>query len=1234
MQKTSSLSKHDNFKRGLSSSTSIPRISTLDSQYSPVRVPSNSSRIPKSRSGSGPSKQPQYGYSAQEKSYLRKMKNDNANDYYTTAIFADSSASEDETSDGDSDYENGLNDGPWNADDLILKESDLEIEPNHSIDSSILESGKENPKILERLEWQTMLSLVLNGDVVRSEKGKIKTHTGISAQAAYKDNLWLGIRAYLLGRTEEHQKRIIDYSRSLADATINEILNFKVTDTKYALNEVQELVDKYEDIKSLWRDQKEMQIEKPLCSTEIFQARIEALISWKNITKAFNRDVDLLKEWTKSETLDITTKSYDGFTEVSFAEKILKERDILSIFERRLFNPHTPWINKAKEACLAYEDLFQELNLPSFRDNLSLICTFPLHLIGEVTRLRLKYAEKLDKPTMMMIDEMIDDFSTYISTAVEMKRSYIAYVSNWDLTMCTPDGFDEAILEAIKYLFKLLNKKLINTTTKSFKTFKEPDDVENIWRSLKNIGCFVDDAGPEIAIQISVLLAKLVQRLNSYIYHQISNLDKITKDRTKTNEQKSNDILQWAASGTDNFGILRRKLSSFLGMLKRVFANSALFTITKSKEFLEALKSTDHFLVQVPNSADGIYFLASGDLYGRHEDIIKILKGSEIGCDVKIPKPSVTDVERYDDNPESGYMVIINTPMAMVWEGPIVRIEELEILDYDLKRGAVLVVTSASSGHLKHVKSDFLDAVDDSVSFIEQRPSIPRVHRELLKAERLFFKAVLSALSEVQNCCEKIKTIDNHSDGIHTIIIFTRDLCKNYLRMADSSKKPIIIKKMISLSIHWVSFIVDDCVPTDKKTFRWCVSALEFAMDVSKGFNIITLKDTDFNKLKEKVAGCMSLLISHFDIMGARSSEAEKKKLKTQFKPGNLQDDNLILKGFTEQTMRQINSLEARIPSNIVGKVIDDTASENQYLSMLASSFSSISMRWQKRKFLGGGSFGSVYSALNLDTGSVLAVKEIKLQDPNSVKHLVPSIKEEMTVLEMLNHPNIVQYYGVEVHRDKVNLFMEYCEGGSLASLLEHGRIEDEVVVQLFSLQLFEGLAYLHDMNIVHRDIKPENILFDHNGVIKYVDFGAAKVIANNLTRKVTKVNSMTGTPMYMSPEVITGNSTSKYAAVDIWSAGCCVLEMATGRRPWANLDNEWAIMYHIAAGHLPQFPTRDQMSDTGIEFLYKCLERDPNKRFGAIDALQDPWLVDIRMKAFDDTASNSSSEVSSDYGG
>ena len=149
------------------------------------------------------------------------------------------------------------------------------------------------------------------------------------------------------------------------------------------------------------------------------------------------------------------------------------------------------------------------------------------------------------------------------------------------------------------------------------------------------------------------------------------------------------------------------------------------------------------------------------------------------------------------------------------------------------------------------------------------------------------------------------------------------------------------------------------------------------------------------------------------------------------------------------------------------------------------------------------------------------------------------------------------------------------------------------------------------------------DILLDHDGIIKYVDFGAAKIIARqgktmiadpSSSRGVQK--SMTGTPMYMSPEVIKGNNEghqSRQGAVDIWSLGCVILEMVTGRRPWAHLDNEWAIMYNIAQGNAPQLPGKDQLSLEGIEFLRICFLRDPNKRATATELLQHDWIMRIR---------------------
>lgn len=107
----------------------------------------------------------------------------------------------------------------------------------------------------------------------------------------------------------------------------------------------------------------------------------------------------------------------------------------------------------------------------------------------------------------------------------------------------------------------------------------------------------------------------------------------------------------------------------------------------------------------------------------------------------------------------------------------------------------------------------------------------------------------------------------------------------------------------------------------------------------------------------------------------------------------------------------------------------------------------------------------------------------------------------------------------------------------------------------------------------------------------------------------------MTGTPMYMSPEVIKGTNEGRQGAIDVWSLGCVILEMSTGRRPWASLDNEWAIMYNIAQGNPPQLPSKDQLSPEGIDFLRRCFEKDPRRRASAAELLQCEWIMKIRQQ-------------------
>ena len=226
------------------------------------------------------------------------------------------------------------------------------------------------------------------------------------------------------------------------------------------------------------------------------------------------------------------------------------------------------------------------------------------------------------------------------------------------------------------------------------------------------------------------------------------------------------------------------------------------------------------------------------------------------------------------------------------------------------------------------------------------------------------------------------------------------------------------------------------------------------------------LRQQTFDAMLDKGSGVRSL-----------SPDAEDNLLASGGPYGYIDANTRMFWEKVTQSLRDLESGRTQIGSEqrLLGRVLDDNKPEDRSLVFLASSSSNISIRWQQGRFIGAGAFGSVYLAVNLDSGSLMAVKEIKFQELSGLPNLYSQIKDELGVMEMLHHPNVVEYYGIEVHRDKVYIFEEYCQGGSLAALLEHGRIEDEGIIQVYTMQMLEGLAYLHSQGIVHRDIKPDS---------------------------------------------------------------------------------------------------------------------------------------------------------------
>ncbi|KAI9034299.1 kinase-like domain-containing protein [Hyaloraphidium curvatum] len=242
-------------------------------------------------------------------------------------------------------------------------------------------------------------------------------------------------------------------------------------------------------------------------------------------------------------------------------------------------------------------------------------------------------------------------------------------------------------------------------------------------------------------------------------------------------------------------------------------------------------------------------------------------------------------------------------------------------------------------------------------------------------------------------------------------------------------------------------------------------------------------------------------------------------------------------------------------------------------------------------KALGKGSHGSVYLVQDRDSAELYALKEILPQaDPKMHRQVMGSLWEEMRLLSNLKHDNVVQvvrlvYNGASPASTSSatssatpwtplapapQMLMEYVSGGSIASLI---RSLDplpfpEALAAHLGRQVAKGLAYLHSMNVIHRDIKGANVLVTPAGTAKISDFGISldrpggKGVYSTIARTELK-----GTCFFMAPEATKKHYSAK---VDIWSFGCLVLEMLSGRAPWPHCEAFTVLRWLYRGENLP----------------------------------------------------------------
>lgn len=249
---------------------------------------------------------------------------------------------------------------------------------------------------------------------------------------------------------------------------------------------------------------------------------------------------------------------------------------------------------------------------------------------------------------------------------------------------------------------------------------------------------------------------------------------------------------------------------------------------------------------------------------------------------------------------------------------------------------------------------------------------------------------------------------------------------------------------------------------------------------------------------------------------------------------------------------------------------------------------------------LGKGTYGTVLKAREISSNRPVAVKIIQ---KNRVVES-HTFKQELEVLQFLDHPNIVKLLEYFETERLCYLVLEYCEGGELFRKLAQERNFSELKAAFIMRKLISAVMYCHSNGLCHRDLKPENCLLVDNSEdsdIKIIDFGLAAYVTEQQALK-----SICGTAYYVAPEVLSGCYTVK---CDCWSLGIIMYTILSGSPPFTGKNNQEVLMKVYNGSYSMRGKTFQKVSKMAKDLISRLLVNDPNMRLTAREAFEHPWI-------------------------
>jgi serine/threonine protein kinase/tetratricopeptide (TPR) repeat protein len=266
---------------------------------------------------------------------------------------------------------------------------------------------------------------------------------------------------------------------------------------------------------------------------------------------------------------------------------------------------------------------------------------------------------------------------------------------------------------------------------------------------------------------------------------------------------------------------------------------------------------------------------------------------------------------------------------------------------------------------------------------------------------------------------------------------------------------------------------------------------------------------------------------------------------------------------------------------------------------------------------IGAGGMGVVYRAHDERLERDVALKILPpgtLANESSRKRF----RREAVALSKVNHPNIATVHDFDTQEGLDFLVMEHIPGSTLSEKLVTGPLSEKEVIAL-GTQLAEGLHAAHERGVVHRDVKPSNLRRTSDGRLKILDFGLAKLrlppTPSTTTETLTEAQAMVGTLPYTAPEQLLGGEID--ARADIYAAGFVLYEMATGQRPFAEVESSRLIGAILRQTPVPPSQLNPQLSPELEGIIGRCLEKEPENRYQSAKEL----AADLRRIALASSA-------------